>query len=76
MALNPRLYGDIGRNDNHGHCKDALNEDFDYHSKKQASIEVYGTDQINIWSAKHAHLPIDKYEFGANCCDGANLQYL
>ena len=77
MLLNPRIYGDIHRDvdETLGYCKIALNDDFDYDSNQQVSIEAYGIDKMNIWSTKHANQAIDKHGFGASCCTEASFQY-
>ena len=70
-----RIYGDIKKNVNHGCGKISLSDDFDYDSNDQVSIEAHGTDEMNIWSAKHASLAVDKRGFARKCCLVSSLKY-
>ena len=74
-SLSARLNGKIETNQNHGYCKISLNNDFDYYSNEQISIEAHGTDKMNIWSSKHAEKQVDEHGFGRECCIDACRQF-
>ena len=70
-----RAFGKIEITQSHGHCKISLNEEFDFDSNEQASIEVHGSDKMYVWSSKQADHKIEAYGFGRYCCRDACNQF-
>ena len=71
----PRKYGGIIVKDSDGYALILLNDDFDFNSNQNVSIETHGTDVMNVWSSKHANYPWNQFGFGRNCCVTATFQY-
>ena len=68
---NPRIFGKMNRNENsndYGYFTIKLKDGFEYESYQQVSIEVHGTDEMYVWSSKHANQAVDEYGFGRDCC--------
>ena len=71
----PRRYGGIIVKDTDGYGLILLNDDFDFDSNQNVSIEAHGTDEMYVWSSKHANHAWDQFGYGRNCCVSATFQY-